>query len=165
MHYSKLFLAAILVVLIAGAGAYVMATQNEASPAQVVTSPSITPSGTTTPIQATIEGTLVYPSEAIPNELKVCARNQSTQQELCTSEHLHNARFRTGQGYRLVVPTGSYMIYATLSTENGPINGYYSKFVTDCRYGETCQDHTKLMVSALAGQTITGIEPGDFYTR
>ncbi len=109
---------------------------------------------------ATIEGSLSYPASGIPPELYVCAEAVQSQAQYCTSEHITDARFTYFQGYRIIVPPGSYYVFAARSS--GSIRAYWSEFVR-CGLQLACPSHTPLVVEAASGQTVTGIDPGDFY--
>lgn len=121
-----------------------------------------TGSTTTQAGNGTVEGSLVYPSQAIPADLRVCAINLAGGGETCSGEHVPSGAFKNGQGYRLSLPAGSYRVYAVVPSFDPNYRAYYSAFVT-CGYSVNCTDHSPLTVTVAAGQTVTGIEPGDFY--
>lgn len=110
----------------------------------------------------TVEGSLSYPAQGIPSDLRVCAVNLSSGRATCTSQHLADTRFRSGQGYQLQLAPGSYQVYAVVPSFDPNYRAYYSRFVT-CGYQASCQDHTPITITVTGGQTVTGIEPGDFY--
>jgi hypothetical protein len=122
------------------------------------------PAGPSQPAMATgtVEGSLVYPAEAIPPDLRVCAVNLDSSRETCTADRLRESRFKNGQGYRLTMAPGRYQIFAVVPSFNPNYRAYYSRFVT-CGYAAGCSDHAPITVAITAGQTLTGIEPGDFY--
>ncbi len=176
----------IVAVLIAaiGIGAVIAATtnKNNSPQPQVTVSPSLTPTSSISPAVApaadgstgtsqstgqiaqagngVIEGPIVYPSEAIPPELQVCAVNLGSNATTCTGQHINSSRFKGNTGYQLSVPAGNYQVYAVV----GSNKGYYSKMVT-CGYNYGCADHSPITVAVAAGQTVPNIEPGDFYAR
>lgn len=121
--------------------------------------------------KAVIEGSLSYPSEYIPADMKVCAQDLSTQvspnklvfsKEYCTSKHIKDKKYKNGQGYKLEVPgSGSYYVYAATSVQSG-YKAYYSEYVV-CGLKASCRSHAPIGVKINPGQTMTGIDPGDWY--
>lgn len=114
----------------------------------------------------TIEGSLGYPSDFIP-EMSVCAVETKTKESHCTMKMVENESFMYGIGYSLEVPVGSYQVYAQL--ENNENTGfdknyqaYYSKFVT-CGMSIECDSHKPITVKIKGGETLSGIDPQDWY--
>jgi len=106
-----------------------------------------------------IEGSLSYPSEGIPPNLKTCAENITTKQNYCTTQQIKDKKFQYGIGYRLEVPIGEYNVYSQVGTE---YKAYYSEFVT-CGLKQDCPSHKSIKVTVTAGQVTTQINPGDWY--
>lgn len=115
-----------------------------------------------------IEGSLSYPSEFIP-EMKICAEIPKSGEKICTTDQIKSGRFANGVGYRLEVPAGTYQVYATLSDakkigadsfEN--YRAYYSEFVT-CGLSYGCPSHVPINVAVKAGETVSKIDPTDWY--
>ena len=100
----------------------------------------------------------MYPSEVIPPELEVCAEEPRGVVVACTDEHL---RQNDAEMYRLVVPAGSYYIFARLPYADAN-RAYFSEFVR-CGLSAGCPSHERILVNIAAGQTITGIDPHDWY--
>lgn len=101
----------------------------------------------------TIQGTLSYPSEGIPDNMQVCA------------ETLHQAQIKCVQGqnsvYSLEVDPGTYFVYAYLP-DNPTLKAYYSEFVT-CGLMAECPSHAPIEVIVAAGDNILDIDPADWY--
>ncbi|MCP4746892.1 MAG: hypothetical protein GY874_12255 [Desulfobacteraceae bacterium] len=109
-----------------------------------------------------IEGSLSYPSEEIPDSIKVCAENISTQKEYCTSQHITSKKYTYNKGYKLEVPVGKYYVFAT-----GGLAGlkdskaYYSEFVI-CGLNVDCPSHEPVMVTVEEGKITSNIDPHDW---
>src|SRR5262245_12225268 len=61
----------------------------------------------------TLSGSLTYPAESIPADMKVYAVNLKTNKIYATGKHLKGSQFQSGVGYRLDVPAGAYYVYGT----------------------------------------------------
>jgi len=108
----------------------------------------------------TIEGSVSYPSEFIPEDLTICATNTQTSIDVCTSDIIQDVRFMYGLGYSLEVPAGDYHVYAYVPGD--VYNAYYSEFVT-CGLSVECTSHTPIVVSVDNGDLVENIDPGDWY--
>lgn len=108
-----------------------------------------------------IEGALGYPGEEIPGDMKVCAENLVTKHQYCTATHIESKRYRYGVGYRIEVPEGRYHVFATTASLKGH-RAYYSEFVT-CGLRVSCPSHAPIVVTVLAGQTVSAVDPHDWY--
>lgn len=106
----------------------------------------------------TIEGSLIYPSDYIPDQT-VCALNLETNKETCTKKNIiDKKRFTSGKGYQLTLPTGNYNVYV----DGGSVKIYYNEFVT-CGLAYGCPSHDPIVVQVKANQTLTNIDPQDWY--
>lgn len=112
---------------------------------------------------ATIEGSLSFPSEFIPEDMKICAEDIGTgsRQLYCTSQHIADRRFGNGVGYRLRVPQGAYYVYATTNALRD-YRAYYSEFVI-CGLEVSCPSHEPIGIKVTAGKTMSGVDPADWY--
>ena len=127
------------------------------------------PAQSTVPAQrpATITGKLSYPGDFDFPRMIVCAEATTSRSIHCTDKRLWNRRNRKFT-YRLRVPAGSYYVFATIVNGEEPgadyrgYKAYYSEFVT-CGLSVGCPSHDPIKVTARAGQTLTGIDPGDWY--
>lgn len=131
---------------------------------QVESSPAVNQVSPTTnqpPSTGTIEGSVSYPSEGIPTELKVCVYNLDTEKVLCEDNRITDSRFTYGQGYRVVVEPGEYHVYATLQGGSG-YKAYYSEAVL-CGLNVNCTNHNPIVVQVAANQLLTDIDPADWY--
>ncbi|MBZ9569406.1 hypothetical protein KJA16_00605 [Patescibacteria group bacterium] len=143
---SKVIIVIIVVIIVAGLGYWIY---------QAVSTPKEeTRFGT-------IEGSLSYPSEFIPPDMKVCAENVETEELYCTEEHIKDSKYTYGEGYKVEVPAGNYYVSATTEMIKG-YKAYYSEFVT-CGFNPDCLSHEPVLVTVEAGQTITSIDPQDWY--
>lgn len=122
----------------------------------------------TTPLLATIEGSLSYPSEDIP-PLVICAENTENEEEYCTFQMIRGSAYKYGYGYKLEVPKGKYFIYAKID-ENAVFDAgdladykaYYSDFVT-CGMEFDCPSHEPIMIEVQDGEIIQNASPTDWY--
>jgi hypothetical protein len=114
----------------------------------------------------TITGALSYPSDFDFPRMIVCAETVNASSIHCTDKRVVNRR--TGKiTYKLTVPAGSYYVFATIV--NGEAvesyrgyKAYYSDFVK-CGLSINCPSHAPIKVTLRAGQTVSGIDPGDWY--
>lgn len=111
----------------------------------------------------TIEGTLSYPSQFIPEDMQICAEDTNSADKYCTDEHIADSKYTTGFGYQLDVPAGTYNVYAYLQSDP-EYRAYYNEFVT-CGLSVDCESHQVIDVEVEAGETVSGIDPGDWYNR
>jgi hypothetical protein len=116
-----------------------------------------------------IEGSLSYPSEFIPDDITICAENLVTQKIYCTSKHLKGKKYQYKVGYKLTLPPGEYHVYAQLpdpakwgSTFSKNYRAYYSDFVK-CGQTTECKSHAPIVVQVKSGETVSGIDPMDWY--
>lgn len=109
------------------------------------------------PAPATIRGELTFPSDYLPEDLQVCAREVASGDVFCQSQ-------REGdKGYSLEVPAGTYEVWAH-TRDWPPVRAFYSEFI---RCGRTveCTDHTPIAIEVAAGEDLAGIDPGDWYAQ
>lgn len=115
-----------------------------------------------------IEGALSYPSDdRVPPDLEICAENISTGQQYCTAEHILSEKYQYGVGYRIVLPVGTYQVFAKSKfLINGvPTNvkGYYSEFVTCGLNARVCMSHNPISIVVNANDVVENIDPWDWY--
>ena len=118
---------------------------------------------------AIITGELSYPSDFDFPEMIVCAEAVNSKSIHCTDKRLQNRR--SGKfTYKLRVPAGSYYVFATIVNGREPAEdvlgykAYYSEFVK-CGLSVNCPSHEPVKVTVRAGQTLGGINPGDWYVN
>lgn len=111
--------------------------------------------------KGTIEGSLSYPSESIPEDMKVCAEDIVTTKQYCTDTQIPDQKYTYGEGYKIEVPASSYYVFATTKIM-GDYKAYYSEFVT-CGLSVDCLSHQPIKVTVEAGQTTSNIDPQDWY--
>lgn len=180
MHKTTIFLSVVLLLAMIAMGAYVWQNEQDKKalleqfsatppPTPIEIPSTLTPdleepitTSTETPTSAgTITGSISFPSETIP-DMEVCAENQTTKQEICTSDMLKETEYTFGFGYKLEVPAGTYHVYAKLP--NDSYKAYYNDFV-DCGLKAECTSHNPIKVNVSEGSTVTGVDPQDWYNR
>ena len=108
-----------------------------------------------------IEGSLGYPSELIPPELKVCAENILTKEIYCTEDHIEDTKYTYGKGYKIEAPIGDYYVYAMLPDQEDN-KAYYSEFIA-CGLKTDCLSHEPIKVTVKKGETAENVDPQDWY--
>ena len=110
------------------------------------------------PRPATITGELSYPSDYIPEDMRVCAVETQSQKRNCV------ARFTTRNGrrlYTLTVAPGSYRVYA--ETQNMPgYKAYYTEAVV-CGLSVDCLSHEPITLELRPGENRGKVHPQDWY--
>ena len=110
------------------------------------------------PPPAVLAGTLSYPSDYIPGDMRVCAQNVASNSLRCSARVSDQGGRRV---YELEVPAGTYHVYAT--TRNFPnYRAFYSDAVR-CGLTANCVSHAPIAVTMSAGERRQGIDPGDWY--
>ena len=127
------------------------------------------PGAAAAPQSGVIEGALSYPSDFIPPDMTICAENLATKKIYSTNQHLKAKKYRYKVGYKLEVPPGDYYVYAQLPdpAKYGAgfpkdYRAYYSEYVK-CGMTENCPSHTPIVVKVKSGETVSGIDPQDWY--
>jgi hypothetical protein len=127
------------------------------------------PAASAPPDAGVIEGSLSYPSEFIPPDMTICAENLATKQIYCTNKHLKAKQYKYKVGYKLTAPPGDYHVFAQLPNPAKygagypkDYRAYYSKFV-QCGMIADCLDHFPIVVKVKRGETVSGIDPMDWY--
>lgn len=101
-----------------------------------------------------VRGDLSYPSDAIPDDLKVCWRNLSTEESGC--------EVPSGErSYELTLPEGEYHVWARTDADRD-FRGFFSA-ASKCGLSVDCLSHRPLAVPVLADQITSGIDPSDWY--
>jgi hypothetical protein len=114
-----------------------------------------------------ITGALSYPSDFDFPKMIVCAEAINARSIHCTDKRIQRRR-RGKMGYKLRVPAGSYYVFAIIVNEEESAEdvrgykAYYSDFVK-CGLSVNCPSHEPIKVTVRAGQTLTGVDPGDWY--
>jgi hypothetical protein len=115
--------------------------------------------------EGTIEGSLSYPSEYIPEDMQICARaSVAAASAFCTSDHITDSRYTYGVGYKLTVPYGQYYVYAQPDDTSNYL-AYYTEYV-QCGMTENCTSHDWVVVTVSeANPHVENIDPGDWYAQ
>ena len=108
----------------------------------------------------TIEGSLGYPSEGIPDNLEVCAEHITKEEKYCTTNRIRDNKYKYGIGYKINVPVGIYYVFAI--RKGNDERAYYSKFVK-CGLKASCHSHTPIQVVVKSKKIIKNIDPMDWY--
>lgn len=109
-----------------------------------------------------IEGSISYPSEVIPDTLRICALNLTDTQEYCTDTRIQDQKYApTGVGFRLEVPAGKYHVYSYLSNQP-EYRAYFSEFVL-CGMSFECGSHAPIEINVYSGITTPDVRPHDWY--
>jgi len=121
------------------------------------------------PPPGVIEGSLSYPSDFIPPDMTICAENLATKQIYSTHKHVKAKKYQYQVGYKLMVPPGDYHVYAYLpdpakwgAAFPRDYRAYYSEFVK-CGQTINCKSHAPIVVRVKSGETLSGIDPQDWY--
>ncbi len=126
------------------------------SPSSLASSPEVKEAS-----EGKIEGSLSYPSEVIPENMVVCAQNIVSNETACTKDKVQDDKFTYGLGYSLSVKEGKYQVYAYLD-DNPTHRAYYNEFVT-CGMSIDCTSHKAIEIAVGDNQTVTGVDPQDWY--
>lgn len=180
MKYNQLLLGILIGIISIGliSGAYYLGTKSQ-KPGVYNTTPQVTIIPSIFPTSAanekllsptkdvskkgTIEGSLSFPSEVLPEDMTVCAENLISKESTCTKTHVTNPKYTYGVGYLLDVPAGEYYVYAkVIMFEN--YKAYYNKYVT-CGIKVGCTDTTPIVVKVEDGKTVSNIDPQDWYHK
>lgn len=114
---------------------------------------------------AVITGTVIYPSEVCPIDIKAVAVNVVSGETY--EQELFKKRSGRTQGlaptYKLKVPPGTYKLYATSeqSFEKG-YKAYYTEFV-ECGMSVSCTSHEVILIELNKGEKRQNITLGDWY--
>jgi len=112
-----------------------------------------------------IEGSLSYPSDYIPPDMRVCAKNINSEKQYCTNNSIYDAnKYTYGTGYKIEVPTGDYQVYAYLP-KSPDWKAYYSNYVVciDSGLYEDCNSHDTITVRVFSNELTSKVDPGDWY--
>jgi hypothetical protein len=94
----------------------------------------------------TIAGTVTYPEKEKTRQVSVCAVNDSTHANYCVE--------KVKTSYELVVPVGTYLVYATMADNPRDINAYRAYYAQ--------QNNAPIKVEVKEGQIVADINPGDW---
>lgn len=132
-----------------------------------VAPPDVAPEKTLAPQEepGTIAGSTSYPSDFNPAQ-RVCAQSVADENyERCAD--VPEQEGTLAPTFSIKVTPGSYYVYATLKDPSDmglqeEVRAYYTEFVT-CGLRAGCPSHARLEVVVSSGQTVSGINPQDWY--
>ena len=113
-----------------------------------------------------VEGTTCYPADGIPSDMRIYAEN--TENNKIYMEQLSSINdaniFIDTMKYKMRLPEGNYYVYAKTSRKGSKqnYNAYYSDFVK-CGLHAKCMSHEPIMIKVRANETISNIDPCDWY--
>lgn len=108
----------------------------------------------------TIRGHVHYPGCFPPNDLTVCAEPVGRGRTRCTRPIVSEVEIT----YQLRVPPGRWLVYSTAESMLGDRRAYFSRAVP-CGLSIHCHDHTPIPVDVSRGQTVTGVDPDDWWAH
>ncbi len=118
-----------------------------------------------------IAGKLTYPSDGIPRDLVLCVKVLNVTNGPTYCSNYRAERLREGHisfklnyraaNYQIILPGGSYYIYAMTSEMPGH-KAYYDEFIR-CGMSVNCTSKRLIAVRVRPGQTTSGIMVGDFW--
>ncbi|MCP5397069.1 MAG: hypothetical protein H6918_10135 [Sphingomonadaceae bacterium] len=109
------------------------------------------------PTTGIVTGALTYPGDYIPDDMQACAENLDTKEVTCKP--------KTGEAsYSLELPAGRYHIWSQ-TADFANYKAYYNP-LAKCGLGPECPtDSTPLEVEVKAGETLSDIDPIDWYSN
>jgi len=102
-----------------------------------------------------IAGSLSYPSDYLPDDLEVCAEDTTSGEVTCKGGFKDNS-------YAMELPVGIYHVWARTDDYEAGYRAYYNEAVR-CGLDVTCADRSAIDVAVKAGETVTGVDPADWY--
>jgi hypothetical protein len=125
------------------------------------TAPDPTPTRGTTSETGTIQGSLSYPSETLPAQHVVAFQEGSDAWFDTTTAPGQSTYALSG------LPPGTYHVVAYLAEAASPeeslsLSGAYTQAVP-CGLTAACSDHSLVPVTVRGGETVTGVDPTDWY--
>lgn len=113
-----------------------------------------------------VTGDVVFPAGGYPDDLRVCAVSETTGKEIACDKNIDKG------SYTIELTPGEYKIVAKAgSIENGNVSeGYYDGYMKNELYKGSDPDvlcksenHTPIILTIVAGQTLRNIDAGNFY--
>ncbi len=116
--------------------------------------------------EATISGSLVYPSERIPQEVVVCAKNMQSFEKVCTDSY-ESSRFVYGIGYELGLEHGTYTVFASLGNNKAYYNEYVREYIGSNAWLDydvnLCSEYLPLEINTRDLSAQGDVAVGDWY--
>ncbi len=114
------------------------------------------------PTMGTITGNASYPADGLPPDEQVCAVRVTGGSPVCV-----NVGNSGKLAYSLSVQAGDYYVYSTAESHLSAYKAYYDEY-SKCGNLASCpaSGHTAyISVKVTAGQTVTSVDPGDWYNQ
>lgn len=106
----------------------------------------------------TIEGSITFPSDFIPDGFTVVVEDVATGQEYRTDQVIYDSKYRFGVGFVIKVPAGNYYVYAF---EPGiDFKAYYDEFMQS---DFEIDSYEKIVVSIADGQHVDDVLVGNWW--
>ncbi len=135
-------------------------TNNKSTTTPKTSIPAPPPTTPTPPLSQPgfIKGKVSFPSEGIPADERICAETTSRSLVGCV-----NVGGQTS--FTLGIPVGTYYVYAEVPTTLPGTRAYWNQYVVcGLQYECPAAGHKQLIaVTVGSGQTVTGVDPGDWY--
>jgi len=136
-----------MIALAACSGAEEDAGQSQTAPTNVPAKAA--------PEAGKIAGSLSYPSDYLPADLQICAEETTSGEVTCRGGFKDNS-------YVLELPVGTYHVWARADDYEDGYRAYYNEAVR-CGLDVTCNNRTAIDVAVKVGETVTGVNPADWY--
>lgn len=118
-----------------------------------------------------IRGSIIYPSDHIPENVEVCAVNVESELETCTKERIDSDEFVHGIGFELSVQAGNYKLLARHIDKANEYDddAYYDKYikqtVLEQKESDPCGDESlidPIIISVKKDQVVQNTVAGDW---
>ena len=109
--------------------------------------------------KGSISGKVVYPSEAYPSDLKVCALNSTTKESVACDDGFSQSK----TSYSVDVDPGKYVVVASTAND---YKGYHDNYMKSGMKADLCKDENiaPLILDIAEGERLMGIDAGNFYS-
>ena len=108
----------------------------------------------------TIEGSITFPSDFIPDGFTVVVEDVATGQEYRTDQVIYDSKYRFGVGFVIKVPPGSYYVYAVEPAID--FKAYYDEFMQS---DFEIDSYEKIVVPIAEGQHVDDLLVGNWWRQ
>ncbi len=116
-------------------------------------------SSTETPGQGTIEGSITFPAEDLPDGFTVVAEEVATGREFATDQIIYDSKYRFGVGFIINVPPGNYYLYA-FEPDAADFKAYYDEHMQS---DFEINSYEKIVVPVMEGQQFADVLVGNWW--